>query len=332
MSVNIMKVAKRAGVSRTTVSNYLNHKTDQMRPETAERIAKAIAELDYTPSPAARNTVWRCSGNIAVVGPGSWLRGMTFVTGTILSGVNKVCFDNDLNIVLGENIDKYRIERFLDRKRVDGILFLYSIIDDAVVKRVRDANMPFVLVNRQVDDPLINYVYADSLKGAYLSTRHLIDQGYKTIVYVCFMEDSPADRERFRGYVRAISEDTQQHPLKIHQDDLRDYLPTLREHPSPYGFVCFNDHVALDVKDTLESVGMVVPDDAGLVGFDDTILAQSLRPALSSVQYPLYEMAEEATKMLIQLVRDSSGVQQTKLLYDVKLIVRGSSLLRAKVV
>lgn len=340
MSVTIRQIAKEAKVSPTTVSNFLNNRSEQMSEETAKRIAAVIERLGYTPNLAARHMVRQRTGTIGVVAPLTWMRNMDFVTGKILSGISEVCFAHDFNISFVEDSNEQKVAKLLNKKRVDGVILFYSTVGDKLIDRVYEAELPFALVNRKIDAPRVNYVHADNYKGTYLATNHLIEQGYRTLAYVTGhrtgdrapgYETVPVDLERREGFKAALEEHGYPYDPSLVLDNrtLASGFERIIQKPGPYGFVCFNDYWALMVRDLVEQRNLNVPQDVGIVGFDNTLIAGISRPKLTSVLCPYYEMAETATRMLIELINGKKP-KQTKILFDTELIVRQSSLRESK--
>ena len=337
MSVTIRQIAKEANVSPATVSNFLNKKSEQMSEETANRIAQVIDRLGYTPNVAARHMVHQRTGTVGVVAPLSWMRNMDFVTGKILGGISEVCFANDYNISLVEDSNEEKVTKLINRKRVDGVILFYSAMGDRLIDRIYEAELPFTLVNRKLDAPRVNYVHADNHKGTYLATNHLIEQGYRTIAYVTGHRPGadapgrentvPVDFERREGYRASLREQDREFndALVVDNRKLDAHFERVMQYPGPYGFICFNDYWALRIKDLAEQRGLVVPEDVGIVGFDDTMIADITRPKLTSVRCLYYEMAETATRMLIKMINGEKP-KQTKILFDTELVIRSSSV------
>lgn len=323
MSVNIKHVAKEAKVSVATVSNYLNNKLHKMHPRTARRIAEVIEELGYRPSIAARNVGRRRTGTIGIIAPGKWIKA-NLVTSEILCAISSVAFQHGFNISLVEDSNEGMIEELASKQRVDGIVLLYTLIGDNMVPKLLKTSLPFVLLNRCHEDPRVNYVHADNAKGTYLATKHLMEQGYERIVYLGTASQLPINDERYAGYQTAMATwGDQGRALRItYREEL---LAEFCRGPGPHGFVCYNDSLALRVMNWAIRQGLKIPEDVGIVGFDNSAVTEWVYPRLSSVKCPFYAMAEQACKLLISLIQQEEP-KQTKFLFDTGIVVRDSSM------
>lgn len=304
----ITDVAARAGVGVGTVSRVLNGRSN-VRPVTRAKVLDAIEALQYRPSPLARNLSLRRTHVIGVVVP--------FFTSPSaverVRGIASVLASSPYDLMLLDIESEDRREhvfRLFDRgERSDGLLFLSLVPPDDEVERLRSARLPCVLVDapHQAFPSLV----IDDVRGGDLATSHLIELGHQRIAFV---GDKPPDpfrfassRDRTRGYEHALAragidrrpeyvrEGTQSHHIarSIAIDLLR--LPQ-----RPTAIFAASDTQALGVLEAARILGIRVPEELSVVGFDDIEVAAYV--GLTTVHQPLHESGRRGAELLLAML------------------------------
>jgi len=330
---NIYDVAKKAGVGIGTVSRVINN-SPHISPETKKRVKVAIKELNYRPQTAAQSLARRKTNTIGCIIP--FFTGHFFMQ--LLRGLQRKVTEFEYDLILYSvdmaNSKEKFLQRVLNESRVDGLLLVSLEISDHYVERFHNVNMPLVLVDGFHKD--LDYVRVDNIGGAYKATRHLIDLGYRRIGMIDGkLESSPA-KLRFEGFKKALSEAgqtfEQQHFISCDFTDEADgfnresgYAAMLRlldlgsERPEVV-FVS-SDIQAIGAIEAAKSRGVRVPDDIGVVGFDDIELSEFIE--LTTVRQPTMTMGRLAVEQLVNRMnkKDAKGLQQS---LDTDLVVRES--------
>jgi LacI family transcriptional regulator len=326
-------VAAHAGVGVATVSRVLNGRAN-VRPQTREKVLAAMEALSYRPSLTARNLSLRRTHVIGVVVP-------FFTSPSAVERVRGVAtvlarspYDLMLFDIESEERREHAFQLFDRGDRSDGLLMISLIPPDNEVERLRASRLPCVLVD--ATHPALPSVVIDDVRGGEIATSHLIELGHRRIG---FLGDKPPDpfrfassRDRTRGYEHALAragielrpeyvrEGTQSHHLarSIAIDLLR--LPQ-----RPTAIFAASDTQALGVLEAARILGIRVPEDLSVVGFDDIEVAAHL--GLTTVRQPLFESGRRGTELLLQMLGGAAqqlGDEHTEQL-SVELVVRSTT-------
>lgn len=332
-SVSIRDVAAAAGVSVGTVSNVLN-RAEVVRPETRERVEKAIREMGFVRSEAARQLRAGHSRSVGLL-----VLDVTNPFFTDLArGVEDHLADAGLSMILGDsNGDERREQRYLtlfDEQRVQGVLVVPVGRPARVLAALRDRDIPVVLLDAKAPDRTVCSVSVDDVGGGRSAVAHLIGQGHRRIAFVGGegRERQVADRAKgARDAMRTAGlnpEDLQVVRVEaLSFDGGRDGAAQLLGLPArrrPTAAFCANDLLALGMLQELTHRGVRVPDDMALVGYDDIVFAAAAAVPLSSVRQPCQEMARTAGELLLE---EASGAEHEhqRVMLRTQLIARRSS-------
>lgn len=315
-------VAKRAGVSPTTASFVLNDKADDIAAATKERVLAAARELGYRPNILAASLRKQTSDTIGFI---SDEIATTPHAGAMVQGAQDEAWNAGKLLVLvdtnrDEDIEARAIEALLSRQ-VDGIV--YSAMFHQVVSVPEAAlEVPVVLLDANSADHSVSSVVPDDAKGGYDATELLLKAGHRRIGFVENIEPIPAAEERLAGYRAALeaygvsfdpglvasgfSEPTGGY-------EAASILLDLEEPPT--ALFCFNDRMAGGAIRRAHQLGLQVPDDLSVVGFDNQeLVITQIDPPLSTVQLPHYEMGRWAVQRLLeQIDGDDQGVVQYRM-------------------
>lgn len=330
MSATIHDVAKRAGVGIGTVSSVINDSRAVNR-ETRDRVLKAIAELDYTPHPAAR----RLSS------------GKTFTIGAIipfftrpaaverLRGVMSVVAPSEYDFTLFSiETAAQRAEQLRTvprRGRVDGLIIFSCPPTEKEAERILASNIPTVLIDGY--SSLLNCIYIDNVKGGYQATKHLIEMGHHRIGYLGDPLEDPigffVSRDRFRGYRQALEEagipfDPHYHREGEHSvESGRRMAADLLSQPNPpTALFAFSDTIAFGILEAAKNMRLSVPEDVAVIGFDDVQLARLY--GLSTIRQQLFQTGVMGAETLFNRV-NNPGQEKLHVQLSTKLIVRHST-------
>jgi DNA-binding LacI/PurR family transcriptional regulator len=326
----IRDVAIRASVGRGTVSRVLND-SPKVAPETRDRVLRAIADLDFVPNPIGRQLSLGRTMAIGVVAPfltrPSVVERLRGVSATLLgSAYDMVAFD----VETVERRDAV-FRNVVSRHRLDGLVVISLRPHSDEVAQMLRSGMPCVLVDTH--HPLLARVVVDDVAGGALATQHLIGLGHRRIV---FLGDLPwttfsfsSSRLRSWGYRRAMIgaglpfDDsmiaTAEHSRTIARG-LALRLLEARERPT--GIVCASDTQAFGVLEAARILGLSVPDDLSVIGYDDIELAAYVD--LTTIRQPLVESGVRGASILLDALagRPTTPLRET---LPVELVVRGST-------
>ncbi|WP_226580681.1 LacI family DNA-binding transcriptional regulator [Halobacillus litoralis] len=316
MGVTIKEVAKAAGVAPSTVSRVIaDH--PRISPATKKRVKKAMKDLGYHPNANARSLANRSTQSLGVVLPSSAdkaLQNPFFPE--VLRGISAVAHEMDYAIMLctGETDEEMltAVEGMVYSRRTDGILLLYSQVNDAIIHFLLEQNFPFVVVGKpseRVDE--ITHVDNDNQRAGKEVTNHLIDLGHERIAFIGGSKERVVTIDRMRGYEQALREADLVclDEYTIHTEFLksggREAVEQLLALPEPpTGMVIADDLMSIGVVNMLEEFDKRVPEDVSIVSFNNVYLAEMTRPPLTTVDIHIYSLGSQAAKCLIEKVKN----------------------------
>jgi DNA-binding LacI/PurR family transcriptional regulator len=328
------EVASHAGVSRATVSRVVNG-SPKVSPDVRRAVEAAVLELGYIPNRAARSLVTRRSGSIGVV--------ITEPTGRlftdpffprILRGISGALNARDLQLVLlmpSGPADTQRTADYVAAGHVDGILLVSLHGDDPLPDRIAQAEIPYVVGGRPLRTPAASYVDVDNRGGARSAVEHLIANGRRMIATITGPADMGAGVDRLAGYREALDEaGIAADPTLIALGDFTQEGGAaaterlLKARPDIDAIFAASDLMAAGAMGVLETAGRRVPQDVAVVGYDDSAVATTLRPRLTSVRQPIEEMGHEMARLLVDRVEGTDSVQR-RVILATELVKRASS-------
>jgi LacI family transcriptional regulator len=336
--VTIRQLARLSGVSIGTVSRALNGYAD-VRPETRERIMRLASELDYTPSASARSLVTQRSHVVGVfldTGEGHPDVQHPFfheVLGGLKDRIGAGGFD--LLLFASERPGNgYGPHSYLKRARhhaVDGVALMGLTADDPEVRRLVRAEIAAVGIDMEVEGPRAEIVESDNVAGARRAVEHLQELGHRRIATITGMLEARPGSDRLRGYRAAV-----QAAGLAYRDEYVAYgdfyvesgrtgaarLLSLPEPPT--AIFAAADMMAIGAVRAAAELGLRVPEDVAIVGFDDIQLAPHLNPPLTTLRQDKLGLGAAAGEALIARINGDDTRSPLRML-DVELVVRGST-------
>jgi LacI family transcriptional regulator len=329
--IGIKDVAAAAGVSVTTVSHILNGvEGKRASVETRQRVMRIAEELGYAPNGLARGLRLQRSQSIGFI---SDEVATSPNAGRIILGAQEAAAEQGVLLLLvntggDDELERRGIETLLQRQ-VDGVL--YAAMYHRVVQVPKNLrSTPSVLVDARSDDLTVPSVVPDEVQGGYTAVRHLIDHGHRRIGLMVLGEDIPARHGRTDGYRTALAEVGVPFDPALVVAESTEILGTvwgdvaagyraarrlLTSEQRPTALFCFNDRMAAGAYRAAAELGLSIPDDLSVVGFDNQeLVSEAIYPALSTVQLPHYEMGVRAVTQLLAITGDTEGTVTQEML------------------
>jgi LacI family transcriptional regulator len=334
VSFTLEKVGQLAGVSRSTVSRVVNGHPS-VSSEVRERVWDVIRETGYQPHAAARSLVTRRTRIIGVIIPESVAK--LFVDPffpLLLGGITATCNTRDYHLMLslfnGPANPEELYRRLVHSGHLDGVVVASARLDDPLVCRLLQDQVPFILVGRHVDDR-VRYVDVDNVGGARMAVDHLIRLGHRRIATISGPLGTPAGADRLAGYRSALqsSRISPLEELAVEGDFTKGSGATGMQRllpAQPSAVFCASDSMAIGALETIREAGLRVPEDIALVGFDDVPVATAVEPALTTVRQPIEGLGTMAAQLLLSLVENppDEPMPGQRIILPAKLIVRNS--------
>jgi LacI family transcriptional regulator/LacI family repressor for deo operon, udp, cdd, tsx, nupC, and nupG len=331
---SLKDVAKKAGVSIATVSR-VNNNAPNINHVTRHRVQQAMKALDYRPSRIAKRLRSKAvSGNlIGVMVPD--ISNPFYVE--VLSGIEDYMLSHDyLMIMCNFSQNEQKEQLYLDAlvgESVDGLIVAPAHERDEKIMALEKENIPFVCIDRGLKNGNTDLVVVDNDRGAYEAVRFLLESGYKDIAYVSGQLQIPTSRQREQGYRKALDEYNiafQAELVKYGDSTMKSgKLLThelLSQKISPDALFTGNNLITLGALQTIADIGLKIPDDIAIIGFDDMPWSSTLNPPLTAVKQPAYEIGRRAAELLYQRICEP-GRPNVKIVLETELIIRKSTRL-----
>ncbi|MCD8547768.1 MAG: HTH-type transcriptional regulator GalR [Aeromonadaceae bacterium] len=313
----IKDVARLSGVSVATVSRVINN-SPKASQVSRDAVFKAMAELKYHPNANARALAHQSAETLGLV--------VADVSdpffGTMVKAVEQVA-QNTGNFLLISNgyhdakKERQAIEQLI-RHRCAGLVVHAKMLPDEELAQLMGHIPGMVIINRTVPGFETRCIALDDRYGAWLATRHLIQEGHKKIGFLCSNHLISDAEDRLQGYVQAL----QEHGIEVDERLISRGSPDeeggeiamtelLGRGRNYTAVVCYNDSMAAGALSVLSDNGIEVPQEISLVGFDDVLIARYLRPKLTTIRYPVSAMATQAAELALALAHqdEEPGVE-----------------------
>ena len=337
-NTGIRDVAELAGVSVTTVSHVLND-TPNMRvaKETRERVREAAKTLGYGPNRAAQALRTNRSGLIGLL---SEEIATPPHAGRIILGAQDAARAHDLTLVIinterepGTNSHEDDVQALIDRQ-VDAVLYA-TMYHRRVSLPQNLTALPTVLIDSTDSAGLVPAVVPDEVGGAVAAVTHLVEAGHSRIGFLNNVDDVPATHGRFEGYRRVLAAHGIPFDAVLVAAAPSETIPgyelareVLSRADRPTALFCYNDRMAMGAYRAAVELGLSIPTDLSIVGFDNQeLIAANLFPGLTTVALPHYEMGVWAVETLVRLLHDSdeaTPLANEPTLLDCPLVIRDS--------
>jgi LacI family transcriptional regulator len=317
MSYTIKDVARKANVSIATVSRVLNNQGGYS-PKTKEKVLAAIKELGYQPNALARGLINKRTKTIGILFP----EVSNMFASKILHGVENVVNEQGSSVIVcntasnGEKTMKYL--QVLHEKRIDGVIFVSEVITDEYYKMLESMNIPIVLISTESYRYSLPYVKVNDRHAAYTATEYLIQKGHRKIGMISGNKnDMIAGQPRIDGYKEALLHNgidiKENYIVSCKGFGFKDgfyILPRLlHQAPDITAIFAASDEMAMGVISAAYKLGIKIPDDISIIGYDNLPLAEMAIPPLTTVAQPLEEMGEMAASMLFEMMDTGRTVE-----------------------
>lgn len=335
MAITIKDVAKAANVSTATVSKVING-SPSISIKTVENVKHIMKELNYYPNSSAQNFARKSTRNIVFA---TRLERNTAFENPhmfeIMSGVGKYLSKKNYTMSI-INIDEEsrsdEIERIIAQKSADGMVIHVSVVTKEMEYIIRKAEFPHIVIGCPSYESRLCWIDNNNYLSGEMAANHLVDQGYRNIAYIGGVEEDFISTHRLQGAITALAEKG----LKITEEHIRCGESTrqegykmlesiLLEPNRPDAIICSNNHIALGVMKSIKEHNIRIPEDMGVITFDDYPFSQITDPMLSVVNIDVYDLGQQASKLMINKIKKPNLQVQTYTTLP-NLIIRESTI------
>lgn len=320
MTVTIYDVAREANVSMATVSRVVNGNPN-VKPATRKKVLNTIERLGYRPNAVARGLASKKTTTVGVIIPD--ISNIFF--SELARGIDDIATMYKYNIILSnsdQNKEKeLRLINNMFEKQVDGLIYMGAGITEEHVQQLRTSSVPVALAATIDATETIPSVNIDYEQAAYEATTLLIENGTKHPIYISDTGDSAVNQKKLEGFKRAIKEAKQElnEDYIIHTslsykagEEVAKKIVEMGDYPK--AIFAGSDELALGIIHGLQDQGVQVPTDVEVVGFDNTRLATMVRPTLTSVVQPMYDIGAVAMRLLTKFMNKEKVDDQNVIL------------------
>ena len=308
--LTIQDIARLAGVSKATVSRVLNHNTS-VAPELRERVMRIVQEYDFVPNVIATGLAKGHTRLIGVLAPPLTWPAVPEIMRGVADYVEHTLYEIILYTINTERDHTDVLDRILAMRMVSGLLaILPGELSRHLTSRFQQG-LPLVMIEDQEAPGNIPWVGIDNVSSAYTATNHLIELGHRRIAHILGPQHYHCAIERYQGYRQALEDagiapdpglllQGRFEPASGRQCATELFSRDRSEWPS--AIFVGNDQMAYGVLEVTEQQGIRVPEDIAIVGFDDNILSAHMRPPLTTIRQPFFEMGRTAVEILLNTI------------------------------
>lgn len=324
----IKDIARETGFSITTVSRVLNNKKEGMSDKTREKILEVVEKMKYQPNQLARGLVTKKSNMLGLIVPNI----VNPFFPEICRGAEDEAARNGYSLIICNSDDQAEKEenyiRLLKEQQVDGVLLAsMSNLSKNSKQFLKDSQIPYVLVDRGSEDAGYE-VFMDNYKGGYLAGKHLIDLGHRKIACITGPTDVVNSNNRLKGFLYALEESgipiSEDYILNgnYYMEDAYSLAKDFLQRNEVTAIFAGNDVMACGVYQAAYEIGISIPNDLSVIGFDDIAFGKVLSPKLTTIRQDTYRIGKESINLLIKKI---SNEPFETLYYEPELIVRDST-------
>ncbi|GLR71539.1 LacI family DNA-binding transcriptional regulator [Agaribacter marinus] len=325
----IYEVSELAGVSLATVSRVMNGSA-KVSEKSKKKVRDAMEELGYRPNSVAISLASKRSNCIGILV--AELDGAFF--GSMMTGIEKTLRQYQKHVVItaghSNDADEREGVEFLKSRNCDALVIHAEQLSDEYLIELSKGDTPIVVMNRQIDAIAEKCVSLDNVKGGYIATRHVLEKGHRQLVNIAGPKFKNDAMERIVGFQQAVNE------AGIDFDENRvfegDYLQESGAAAIDHfvmsgieftGVVCGNDQMAIGAMARLREYKRLPSKDVAVIGFDDVSFAACTYPTLTTINYPIKLMGQQAAKLVLKDVY-KIGVKDIRQIYEPTLMERNS--------
>lgn len=335
MPATIKDIANKTGVACSTVSRVINGK-GSISQETKDKIYKAMKELNYYPNSLARNLANGSTTALGLVIDANDEKTFsnTFFNRSIFA-IEKISQKHDYSLLItnySSSSGTLNIEKLIYEKRVDGLLIPPSVLSKEVTEILNKSNFPFIVLGQIPQYKCkCSWVDIDNKTGSALGVEHLIQNKYMNIAFVCNNSSTTFGSKRIEGYKDTLKDyniEVNDNLIIKCNDETDDcyqkVLKLLKSNIKVDAFICSNNILAFNSIKAAKDAGLSIPQDVGIVTFDNYPIAEFTDPALTAIDVDTYALGEQATTLLLKKI-NKEVVSDQHILISPDIIIRKST-------
>ena len=314
MKETLSTMAERLGYSATTISRVLSGKAEKYRisPDTVNAVLREARRCNYSPSVAAQSLRTRRSNTIGLLLPSVANPYFADMASVIITELNSAGYTT---IVVDTMESEQRLSesaRSLISRQVDGILAV-PCGEKGMDLEMLSAEVPVVLIDRSYEDTSLPYGTTNNYQGGLDASRHLLSRGHSRISCIQGVQSSMPNKERVRGYVKAMEDEGLAQDIDIIGNEFsvqNGYLETkllMSRAQRPTAIFALSNTIMLGALKAIREAGLRIPEDVALISFDNNLYMDYMTPSITRISQPVEDMAKLAVKILLDKIKGASN-------------------------
>ena len=336
MKITINDIAKMANVSKSTVSKVMSDDSS-ISDATKQKVKSIMKEMNYIPNSMARHLATQKSTTIGLMinlNQKEYYLNPYF--NNLLGGVEQVICSNDYELNI-RNIQAFRnkkdfMSKYVYNKQLAGMILPASVLTKEILNELNEVKFPYVVIGQTHEFYDASWIDINNVLGSEIATIHLLEQGYKKIAFIGGSNDEPISYSRQMGYQNVLN--------KNNKSKLKSYILTggctedagyeltiglLEKDKDVDAILCINNYVAYGALRAIKELNIVIPNEIGIVTFDNIPLAPYTTPKLTALDIDTFELGQLAASSLLKKIDNKNAPHQTSLISP-RLIIRESSV------
>ncbi|MFC4262063.1 LacI family DNA-binding transcriptional regulator [Ferruginibacter yonginensis] len=328
----IKDIAKSLNISISTVSRALRNAPD-VNVETKNAVMALSEKLHYQPNKLALSLRQKQTHTIGVIVPN-----LDYVLSMMVRGIDEVALEAGYTVMVCQSNESFGREIVNTKRLLESLVdgFIVSVSSETKnfdhFKKIKERDLPMVVFDRITPHLQAPSVRLDNEEGGMIATEHLLEQGYKRIAILAGPENLGVSNSRMQGYINALKK----HKIKVdtdlifHCDFNQEYayfatqeLLSMKKRPD--AIFTISDRMAIGAMLAIKKKGLRMPDDIGLVGFNNEPVVSLVTPSITSVEQPSFELGKVAAKLFIETMHNTENMDHVEKILRPKLFVRASS-------
>ncbi len=330
--ITIKDIAIALNLSTSTVSRALRDASD-VNAETRKAVKDLAQELDYQPNKLAISLLNKQTHTIGVIIPN-----LDYVLATMVKGIDEVALEAGYTVMVCQSDESFGREIVNTNRLLESLVdgFIVSVSSETKVyehiKKIQTKKIPLVLFDRVINNLTVPKVRADNIEGGVLATQHLIDQGYRRIAILAGPENLKISNKRMEGYLQTLKYNGLRVNKNyiVHCDFNQQYayeatkeLVAMKQRPD--AIFTISDRMAIGAMQAIKEKGLSMPQDIGLVGFNNEPVTSLVTPSITSVEMYAFEIGKATAKLFLEMLHSDADMSYHEVVIKPKLVVRESS-------
>jgi DNA-binding LacI/PurR family transcriptional regulator len=328
----IKDIARKLNISISTVSRALRNAAD-VNSDTRKAVVALSEELNYQPNRLAISLREKQTHTIGVIVPN-----LDYILSMMVRGIDEVALEAGYTVMVCQSNESFGREIVNTRRLLDSLVdgFIISVSSETKsfehFKKIQERGLPIVVFDRVTPDLQAPSVRIDNEDGGFQATEHLIEQGYKRIAILAGPKNLGISNRRMDGYLNALKKNKikKDDALIIHCDFNQDYAyfatkELLAMKKRPDAIFAISDRMAIGASLAIKEKGLKMPQDIGLVGFNNEPVTSLVTPGISSVEMSAFDIGKAAAKLFIETMHHHEDMDHIEQALKPRLVVRASS-------